>query len=233
MRPTVSFVIPSKNCVHYLPLAVGSALEQDYQSIEVVIVDDASTDKTKQYTDWITAKDSRVRCILTEGIGRSEARNAGNMAATGAYILVLDADDEALKERARLSVQKLAAGADFVYGGAYIIDSINRQIGEIHAALIDKEKAFREMKNGICHSTVAYSRKFADKFPYTPGEIADLGIDDWEQQVRAISAGVKMDVIPAHISAWRQTAGGISFTRNDSKVTAFKEKYLAALKVAA
>jgi glycosyltransferase involved in cell wall biosynthesis len=88
--PLVSIVIPTYNYGHYVIEAVESALAQTYSAIEIIVVDDGSTDDTRQrlahYSD-------RIRYIHQENKGLSAARNTGIAAAKGEYIAFLDSDD--------------------------------------------------------------------------------------------------------------------------------------------
>ncbi len=87
----ISIIIPTYNCVEYLPKAVESVFSQTHQDIEVIVVDDNSTDNTSSYLNSIS--DSRMQIITTSGLGASGARNLGINRASGDYIAFLDADD--------------------------------------------------------------------------------------------------------------------------------------------
>lgn len=232
----VSFVVPTFNSVTWLPHAVKTVLAQSYKNVELVVVDDASTDRTAQYLNWLAAqKDERVKIVrLPENVGRSKARNLGNQASTGDIICVLDADDIAAPNRAELTARKFQSGKlDFVYGSASIIDAVGNKIGEIRADVFNKDRALSEKMNRIVHSTVAYTREIAEKYPYAEGELSDLGLDDWHQQIRVSLDGKRMDYIPQTISAYRISQFAISKTRDEAAVLALKEKTLAGLAVTA
>src|SRR5262245_16993901 len=93
-RVPVSVVIPCYNYGHYLPDAVGSALSQDGVEVEVVIVDDKSTDNSAEVAAALAAGDPRVRLIRHETNLRHIATyNDGLDAVTGDYVLLLSADD--------------------------------------------------------------------------------------------------------------------------------------------
>ncbi len=230
----VSFVIPSYNCVTWLPHAVESVLKQTYGNWELVIVDDASTDKTSQYLHWLESQEKHKDKIKifykTQNVGRSEARNWGNAHATGDLILVLDADDIATPNRAEVTVGKFKrTKADFLYGSVTVIDSIGRTLGEYRADVFTK-KNLEGKKNNIVHSSVAYTPEFAKAHPYKSGEISDLGIDDWAQQVEGLLAGKKFEHIPSLIGVYRMLKSGISSNRDEKKVLAAKDAFLEGLK---
>ncbi|CAH7273964.1 Glycosyl transferase [Vibrio chagasii] len=87
----VSVVIPTYNCLDYVPKAIGSVLKQTHQDIELIIIDDNSNDGTSTYLASI--QDHRIVKLSTLGVGAPQARNLGIEKATGEFIAFLDADD--------------------------------------------------------------------------------------------------------------------------------------------
>ncbi|WP_135382532.1 glycosyltransferase family 2 protein [Vibrio tasmaniensis] len=87
----VSIIIPTYNCLDYLPKAIGSVLQQTHQDVELIIIDDNSNDGTSTYLASI--HDERIIKLSTLGVGASQARNLGIEKSTGEYIAFLDADD--------------------------------------------------------------------------------------------------------------------------------------------
>ena len=98
MSQLVSIIIPAYNAARYLPRSVASALAQTYTNIEVVIVDDGSTDETGAVSEQLSQQDNRLRVVHQENLGPAEARHNGFKAATGDFIAYLDADDELLPD---------------------------------------------------------------------------------------------------------------------------------------
>ena len=93
----VSVVIPTYNCLDYLPKAIGSVLKQTHQDVELIVIDDNSNDGTSTYLASID--DERIITLSTLGVGAPQARNLGIAKATGKYIAFLDADDFWLPEK--------------------------------------------------------------------------------------------------------------------------------------
>lgn len=94
VAPTVSVVVLCYNYAHYLPASVGSALSQDGVEIEVIIVDDTSTDDSLAVAQRLAAADPRVRVIANAAnLGMVGTFNNGLAAATGEFVIRLDADD--------------------------------------------------------------------------------------------------------------------------------------------
>lgn len=89
-----SIVIPVYNSYEYLPRCVGSVLDQTYGDLEVILVDDGSTDvRTPELLERLAAEDPRVKVIHQANAGTSAARNTAVAAATGDYVTFLDNDD--------------------------------------------------------------------------------------------------------------------------------------------
>ncbi|MFO7528761.1 MAG: glycosyltransferase [Marinobacter sp.] len=91
-EPLVSVVIATYNMGQYLPLAVESVLNQDWSNLELIVVDDGSTDDTPVFMRKF-AIDSRVNYIRTENQGQPKAKNRGISEAKGEFIGFCDADD--------------------------------------------------------------------------------------------------------------------------------------------
>lgn len=89
----ISFIIPVYNVAKYLHQCVRSILEQRYQDIEVILVNDGSKDESPAICDAFADNDKRVKVIHKENGGLSDARSAGLKAATGEYVVFVDGDD--------------------------------------------------------------------------------------------------------------------------------------------
>lgn len=241
----VSFIIPTFNCVAFLPHAVKSCQDQSIKDIEIIIIDDCSTDTTSQYIDWLLKQgDSRIVYRRNEkNMGRSYCRNLGNKIATGGIICVNDADDISEKMRAEWTIRKMKK-CQVCYGSAIFIDAVGNQLKQVDAKPIDKEsllkpynlKAVYEAIDkyetpdlreiGIVHSSMAYTFDIAHKYAYSDGLISDMGLDDWEMQVRMLRDNVKFEFIPDVLCAYRVIGSGISNTRNPKDVLRLKSEIL-------
>lgn len=89
----VSVIIPAYNRAYCLSRAVDSALKQTYSPVEVLVIDDGSTDSTGKLISDLYGNDPRVRYFFQENLGVSSARNKGLSEARGEYIAFLDSDD--------------------------------------------------------------------------------------------------------------------------------------------
>ncbi|MBP3197364.1 MAG: glycosyltransferase [Butyrivibrio sp.] len=91
--PKISFIVPSYNFATHISECVNSILRQDMTSLEVIVVNDGSTDNTKEVLDGLALQDSRIVPIHKKNEGVSVARNTGLAVAKGEYVTFVDADD--------------------------------------------------------------------------------------------------------------------------------------------
>ena len=94
MNSKVSIIIPIYNTEKYLKKCLNSVLNQTYQKLEIILVNDGSTDNSGKIADDYAKKDSRIKVIYQQNAGQSSARNTGIEKATGDYISFIDSDDE-------------------------------------------------------------------------------------------------------------------------------------------
>ena len=91
--PKVSIIVPVYNVAPYLRQCMDSAVNQTYQNIEIICVDDGSTDASSEILTEYALKNSRVRVLRQKNSGLSVARNVGFSFATGEYLMYVDSDD--------------------------------------------------------------------------------------------------------------------------------------------
>ena len=132
----VSIIIPIYNISAYIDQAIESACSQTYKNIEVILVDDGSTDNSPEKCDAWAAKDDRIIVIHKENGGLSDARNKGLDLAKGDYIYFLDGDDYISPELVGTCVEHMDQGYDLVAFQNYIV----HEDGTVkHRALRKKE----------------------------------------------------------------------------------------------
>lgn len=90
---TISIIIPVYNVENYLPKCLDSVISQTYEQLEIIIVDDGSTDKSGIICDEYARKDNRIIVIHKSNGGLSDARNSGLDIARGEYVMFVDSDD--------------------------------------------------------------------------------------------------------------------------------------------
>lgn len=92
-KELISIIIPVYNVEAYLDRCIQSVIHQTYQNLEIILVDDGSTDHSPQMCDAYAQIDERIKVVHKSNGGLSDARNAGLMVATGTYIGYVDSDD--------------------------------------------------------------------------------------------------------------------------------------------
>ena len=121
MRNKVSIQMPVYNREKSVMRALSSCLRQTYQNIEVVVVDDGSTDGTLRVARALATKDERIRVFAQAHAGCCAARNEAIQRSTGGYVALLDSDDYDEPTRIEKSLRLLqSAGLDFVTCGARV-----------------------------------------------------------------------------------------------------------------
>ncbi len=126
--PLISIIIPIHNRERFLDRCLASVCAQTFHNMEIILIDDGSTDKTPSICDKWAKKDSRIRLIHTPNRGVAEARNLGLKIASGNYIGFVDSDDWIEKEMVEelyLSLQK--HNADISMCGIFLNSSDNGQ----------------------------------------------------------------------------------------------------------
>lgn len=105
--PKVSIVIPVFNVANFLDISIGSAIDQSYPNIEVIIVNDGSTDESAEIIKNLISNVPFARLYNQENQGLSAARNYGLSKATGDFIIFLDSDDQIRKNAISLLINKI------------------------------------------------------------------------------------------------------------------------------
>ena len=120
MSPEVSVIIPVYNVAPYLPQCLDSVLGQTFADLEVLCVDDGSTDASPEILDAYARKDHRLRVFSQEHGGPARARNLALTRAAGKYIAFVDGDDYLSPETLAQTVPLLTCEVDYVCFGAKV-----------------------------------------------------------------------------------------------------------------
>lgn len=165
----VSVVIPFYNRIQCTIEAVKSALDQTHKNIEIVVVDDGSTENTNQIIS-VSEKDNRIKYLkLQRNSGVSVARNAGIQASSGKYIALLDSDDQFLPEKIEKQLLFMEQeGCFFSHTSYYRIDGFGDQKPEIvHSGSFSDPVFPRILGNcSIATPTVMAKRELFLEFPF-------------------------------------------------------------------
>lgn len=110
--PLVSVIVPAYNAARYVEDAVDSVLRQSYPHVEVIVVDDGSTDETPDVLARLMLRDPRVSVVHQENRGLPGARNTGLARAAGEFLVFLDADDLLVSDKVERQLVYLLARPD-------------------------------------------------------------------------------------------------------------------------
>lgn len=168
MSPKVSVVIATKNREDLLPSSIHSVLNQTMGDLELIVVDDGSTDGTKELVE--SYSDSRVRYATTGTVSRgiSAARNVGTECATGDWIAVHDDDDFMMPDRLERQLACADGDVDFVYGAFVNFDDDSGELQLHHGRNYSYGAA---LSTGFApgHSTWLVKTSIMKEFPYDEG----------------------------------------------------------------
>lgn len=193
----VSIVIPCYNCTEHISDAVNSALDQDHENIEIICVNDGSTDETPQLLESIKAKAAgKIQVFHNENRGASTARNFGLSKSTGAFIQFLDADDLMVKNKLSVQLNAFENTTDFIVSDRKeVSDDLTETISEITFKKFAEnflESAITEM-TGMTGAPLYRKKCIEEINGYNP----DLETaQDWDFHIRLILNGARGLYVP-------------------------------------
>lgn len=139
----ISIIVPVYNIVDYVSYCIESLITQNYQDLEIILVDDGSKDQSSKVCDEWSKRDSRIKVVHKFNGGLSSARNAGLDIATGEYVLFVDGDDYLANGAISTMVTIVEANkVDFVQFGYEEVDNYE---GVEDAKKINSEKIERSL----------------------------------------------------------------------------------------
>ncbi len=133
--PLVTIIIPVYNTRDYLPNCLDSVLTQTYRELEIILIDDGSTDGSGDLCDDYAGKDERIRVTHQDNQGAVRARKAGIAATSGQYLCFVDSDDTVEENYIADLVKRTSDDVDLVTAGAF---------KEVDGNWIPRQDAFRE-----------------------------------------------------------------------------------------
>ena len=173
--PLISIIIPCYNSGKTISRAVISAKNQTYSNIEVIVVDDGSTD-----TSTISILDSLsdITLVRQENLGLPSARNTGIMASHGLYILPLDSDDWLHSDSVQLMLQSLQSCPNICFSVPTIILH-----GQLHGSLMKHYNFFEQLFLNQIPYCLLIPRCIFDHIGYYDSNMTN-GYEDWEFNIR-------------------------------------------------
>jgi CDP-glycerol glycerophosphotransferase len=227
--PLLSVVVPVHDVEEYVADSLASILEQDHRRLEVVVVDDGSTDRSGRIADEVAARDDRVRVVHTDNHGLGAARNEGVRHATGELLAFADSDDLVPPAAYATLVRRLRrTGADFVTGNvARLADGQVIPlpwVSRLHPA--DQVVAIGEVPD-LLGDVFAWNKLFRRAF----WERAQLS---WPEGVRyedqptstlAFLRAPRVAVTPAVVYHWRLRTDGSSITQGRAREDDLRDRW--------
>lgn len=204
----LSIVLPIYNVEAYLPTTLNSLACQTHRDIEVVMVNDGSTDRSAEIADAFAQRDPRFRLTHQENRGLGHARNTGTRLASGDFLTFVDSDDLVPHYACRTAIRVLEeTGSDFLSGNEYRFDSA----GAYPAPMLEHNFGVTRLRTNVTrlpslmrdllpHNKV-YRRSFWDaaglEFP------EGILFEDGPVSVRAHALAKSVDLIATPIYYWR------------------------------
>lgn len=207
-RPNLSVIIPVYNQGHFLPDALNSVRSSGYRDIELVVVDDGSTDAA---TVALINSLTDVTKVRQKNCGLSAARNVGISASSGQFILTLDADDKVHPEFIPAAVAALLRCCDIGFIAGYtryfgLLDLVYVPVGpvpDINLVLQTHHKSMGFYRREALEHVGGYDERMP-------------AFEDWEIQLRLASAGYDSDILPIEGQLYRRHANSMSFKESNA-----------------
>ncbi len=170
-EPLVTVAMAAYNSELYIKESIESILNQSYKNIELIVVNDGSTDRTKEIV--LSFNDSRIKLFDNfENLGIVKTRNVCIEKSSGKYLAIFDSDDIALPDRLKLQVNFLENNSDYCLCGTdyQIIDSNGKPSYKMIVPKNDKDiKTYLNFNIPFCHSTMLFRRSYLEDNRYMPG----------------------------------------------------------------
>jgi len=205
----VSFVVPVKNGERFIAQTIRSLQEQSVDNLEIIIVNDHSSDNTAKIIQTVAKKDKRiVFCNLSNTTGVAAGRNAGTKLARGAIVLPSDADDPSYPDRAKISIEELEKNnADIFYGN--LMRKYENGKEELRHFQPYDHKMLRNI-NIVPNSASAYKKEVFDKIG---GYDESLKVgEDYDFWLSAQDKGFKFTCLNRPVTFYSMHSGQLTGT---------------------
>jgi glycosyltransferase involved in cell wall biosynthesis len=216
-NPLVSVIIPSYNSAKYVVDAVDSALEQVYRPIEVIVVNDGSTDDTDRILEPYV-KTNQIRYFYQPNGGLASARNAGLKMAEGKYVALLDSDDLFLPKKIERQIEHLEDHPEC--GVCYcdlwhFFDGKPEENLKLNYEYYSGPDVFKNLlhKNFINPLSVVMRRSILEEAGYFNEKFRRS--EDWEYWIRLAYRGVRFCFLPEILARYRMRKESLSYSWSD------------------
>ena len=216
----VSVIVPVYNVSAYLDKCVKSLLQQTYNNIQIILVDDGSTDDSPTKCDNYAKQDSRITVVHKPNGGLSSARNVGLKNASGEYVMFVDSDDWVTQEFCQEGVNAIVKNhVDIAsFGLCFVYDDHLRTIRSNSPMILEAKDAIADLItdevpifNYLCNKI--FKRSLFDNIKFLEGyRFEDIAI-----AYRLIDKARKIFVSDKVTYYYLQRGGSITSTYNDSR----------------
>ncbi len=221
----VSIVIPIYNVEKYLEDCVNSVISQTYRDLQIILVDDGSTDSSGDICDVFAEKDERIQVIHKKNGGLSDARNEGTAASRGEFIFYLDSDDYLENNAVQVLLEyQNAHHADVVVGNYFYTYDDHEDVAankETECQVLDKTDTIRQLMSGDIQ-TFAWGKlvraEIAKQHEFPVGMLFEDHF--WTHLVFQDSNVVAC--IPQPLVHYRQRQSSISYTFTEKRLDIIK-----------
>lgn len=218
-KSLVSVIVPVYNVEDYLEECLESIVKQSYKNLQILLINDGSTDGSLDIARAFAKRDKRIRVITKENAGLGAARNTGVENATGKYIVFSDSDDIIPKDAYKDMLTALEhSGSDFVTGTIYRFSKKGRDV-PLWCQKLHAENRYgitiEEYAEGLVNVYAVnkmYRRTFWDRLEM--GYPEGVRYEDQEPSTKIFLLAKKFDVIHADVYGYRQRDDNSSITQN-------------------
>jgi CDP-glycerol glycerophosphotransferase len=231
--PRISVVVPVYNVEEYLEECLTSVVRQTARDLEILVVDDGSTDGSAAIAQAFAARDERIRIITQPNGGLGAARNTGAAAATGEYLAFLDSDDVLPPNAYELLVTSLEkTGSDFATGNVHRLTSLGTSQAPFLARVFARDRPrthvmrFRELVSDRIVPNKLWRRSFWEEhgFRFPEGMLHE----DIPVVIPAHFVAKAVDVISKPVYLYRIREGGdLSITQRRAEKRALLDRLKA------
>lgn len=207
MEKLISVIIPAYNVEKYIAKNLDSVMGQTYKNLEIIVVNDGSTDSTREIVEEYVKKDSRILLINQENRKLAGARNTGLRIAKGEYICIFDSDDLMVPEKIEKQVAYLQQypQCDFVYSNVYHFIDGNDEVYYFPIANIgaggSSYKSLLEYGNYINPNAVLFKRSVYDDNGGFDERMASA--EDWDYWLTISRAGTRISFMEDFLTLYR------------------------------
>jgi glycosyltransferase involved in cell wall biosynthesis len=228
-RSLVSVVVPVYNVKVYLHECLDSLLASQHRDLEIVVVDDGSTDGSGAIADGYAARDPRVRVVHTSNRGLGAARNEGLKHISGDYIAFADSDDVVPPSAYAVMVESLnQSGSDFATGSILLLEGTNLReppwMRRLHNPPWPKARAAQHPE--ILGDVFAWNKLYRRSWWAATGLFWPEGThyEDQPTTTRAYLTG-RFDVLSDHVYHWRIRDDGSSITQQRASIDDLRDRW--------